>query len=64
MKKIISVLALAAFTFGMAQETPKKDCCAGKGKKECKMSHKKDSAVSKKDCTTKHAKSYSAKKAA
>ena len=41
MKKIISVLAITAFTFGFAQETPKKSCCAGKYKKECKMDDKK-----------------------
>ena len=41
MKKIISVLAITAFTFGFAQETPKKSCCAGKDKKECKMEDKK-----------------------
>lgn len=41
MKKIISVLAVTAFTFGFAQETPKKTCCAGKDAKECKMDAKK-----------------------
>ena len=41
MNKIISVLAITAFTFGFAQETPKKSCCAGKDKKECKMDDKK-----------------------
>ena len=41
MKKIISVLAIAAFTLNFAQETPKKSCCAGKDKKECKMDGKK-----------------------
>ena len=37
MKKIFSVLAISATTLGFAQETPKKSCCAGKDKKECKM---------------------------
>ena len=41
MKKIISILAVSAFTFGFAQETPKKSCCATKDKKECKMEDKK-----------------------
>ena len=44
MKKIISVLAVAAFTFGFAQETPKKSCCAGKDAKSCKMDSKKKTA--------------------
>ncbi|WP_304344789.1 hypothetical protein [Chryseobacterium koreense] len=42
MKKIISILAIAAFTASFAQEAPKKDCCAGKDKKECKMDSKKN----------------------
>ncbi|SEF66919.1 hypothetical protein SAMN05421847_0589 [Halpernia humi] len=65
MKKIISILAISAFTFTYAQETPKKTCCAGKDKKECKMDEKKmaksnnskacktkmkDCKMSKKDC--------------
>ena len=61
MKKIISVLALIAFTFAYSQETPKKDCCAGTDKKECKMDRKKmakscdmkdhkDCKMDKKDC--------------
>ncbi len=41
MKKIISILAITAFTFCFAQEAPKKSCCAGKEKKECKMDGKK-----------------------
>ena len=41
MKKLISVLAITAFTFAYSQETPKKSCCAGKDKKECKMDDKK-----------------------
>ncbi|KIA90433.1 hypothetical protein [Kaistella jeonii] len=43
MKKIISVLAITACTFAYSQETPKKDCCAGKDKKECSMEGKKTS---------------------
>ncbi|MEN9487258.1 MAG: hypothetical protein RIR56_946, partial [Bacteroidota bacterium] len=34
MKRIIAVLAISVFTLGMAQETPKKSCCAAKDKKE------------------------------
>jgi len=41
MKKLMSVLAITAFTFAYSQETPKKACCAGKDKKECKMDSKK-----------------------
>ncbi|MBN8623121.1 MAG: hypothetical protein J0L47_08330 [Flavobacteriales bacterium] len=41
MKKIISVLAISAFTLTFAQEAPKKSCCAGKDAKECKMDGKK-----------------------
>ncbi|UOE42400.1 hypothetical protein MTP09_07145 [Chryseobacterium suipulveris] len=41
MKKFISVLAITVFTIGFAQEAPKKACCAGKDKKECKMDNKK-----------------------
>lgn len=58
---MISILALTAFTFAFSQETPKKDCCAGKDKKECKMDSKKmakscdmkdhkDCKMDKKDC--------------
>lgn len=61
MKKIISVLAVTAFTLTFAQEAPKKSCCAGKDKKECSMSDKKmaktcdmkdhkDCKMNKKDC--------------
>ncbi|WP_417431547.1 hypothetical protein [Halpernia sp.] len=62
MKKIISILALSAFTFTFAQQTPKKDCCVGKDKKECKMDNKKmaktsdtkkDTKMMKKDCEMK-----------
>ena len=49
MKKVISVLAITLFTLGFAQETPKKSCCAGKDKKECKMADKKSEKV----CTMK-----------
>lgn len=41
MKKLISIIAICTFTVAVAQETPKKDCCAGKDKKECKMDGKK-----------------------
>ncbi len=71
MKKIISVLAVAAFTFGYAQETPKKSCCAGKDVKECKMGDKKMAKAcdmkGHKDCKTQCAtktKKSSVKKAA
>lgn len=60
MKKIISVLAITAFTFAYSQETPKKDCCAGKDKKECKMDGKKTTKTcdmkDHKDCKTDHSK--------
>ncbi|MDQ0475831.1 MULTISPECIES: hypothetical protein [Chryseobacterium] len=49
MKKVISVLAITIFTLGFAQEAPKKACCSGKDKKECKMGDKKDN----KACTMK-----------
>lgn len=52
MKKLISILALFAFTFGMAQETPKKEDCKGKDKKECKN---KAECKDKKDCKDKKA---------
>lgn len=42
MKRIIAVLAISVFTLGMAQETPKKSCCAAKDKKECASKDKKD----------------------
>lgn len=71
MKKIISVLAVATFTFGFAQETPKKSCCAGKDAKECKMDTKKTAKScdmkNHKDCkmhTDAKAKKVTAKKAA
>jgi hypothetical protein len=41
MRKIISFFAVTVFTFGFAQESPKKSCCAGKDKKECKKEDKK-----------------------
>lgn len=41
MKKIISVLAISAFTLSFAQETPKGGCCAGKDKKACSVNDKK-----------------------
>lgn len=44
MKKLLAVAALAAFTFGIAQqETPKKG--DHKGKKECKVKGKKANAT-------------------
>jgi hypothetical protein len=66
MKKILSVIAFTAFTVAFAQETPKKDCCAGKDKKECKMDDKKmaktcdmkdhkNCKMDKKDCKEKKA---------
>ena len=70
MKKIISVLAITAFTFGLAQEAPKKSCCAGKDKKECKMDGKKTAKncdmKDHKDCKVDHSKEKKAeaKKAA
>ena len=58
MKKIVSVLAITAFTFGFAQETPKKSCCAGKDAKECKMDGKKTAKAcdmkDHKDCKMDH----------
>ena len=39
MKRIIAVLAISVFTLGMAQETPKKSCCAAKDKKELKTEY-------------------------
>ncbi len=51
MKRIIAVLAISVFTLGMAQETPKKSCCAAKDKKECSAKEKKECASKdKKDC--------------
>ena len=44
MKRIIAVLAISVFTLGMAQETPKKSCCAAKDKKECSAKEKKECA--------------------
>ena len=44
MKKFLAMAAITAFTFGMAQETPKKSCCAGKDAKSCKMDSKKRTA--------------------
>ena len=71
MKKIISVLAITAFTFGFAQEAPKKSCCAGKDAKSCKMDSKKKTAKAcdmkdHKDCKVDHSKEKKAeaKKAA
>ena len=70
MKKLISVLAIAAFTVAYAQETPKKSCCAGKDKKECKMDGKKTAKncdmKDHKDCKVDHSKEkkQEAKKAA
>lgn len=56
MKKMITVLAVTAFTFGFAQVAPKKSCCAGKDAKECKMGDKKTSKActmkGHKDCKT------------
>lgn len=72
MKKVFSVLAIAAFSLTFAQETPKKSCCAtSNSKKECKMGDKKmakscdmkDHKNCKTDCSTATKKS-SAKKAA
>lgn len=56
MRKIISVLAVALFTFSYAQETPKKSCCSGKDAKEC--TKKKKTA---KACTTKDHKNCKSK---
>jgi hypothetical protein len=53
MKKLISVLAITAFVFGFAQETPKKSCCSGKEAKECKTDDKKSA----KECGNKEEKS-------
>lgn len=54
MKRIIAVLAISVFTLGMAQETPKKSCCAAKDKKECSTKDKKEcSTKDKKECTSK-----------
>ncbi|MBW8361367.1 MAG: hypothetical protein K0M56_04175 [Kaistella sp.] len=70
MKKIISVLAITAFTLNFAQETPKKSCCAGKDAKECKMDGKKTAKAcdmkNHKDCKMDHSKvkKTTAKKAA
>ncbi|TXF74951.1 hypothetical protein [Chryseobacterium sp.] len=70
MKKIISVLAITAFTMTFAQETPKKSCCAGKDAKECKMDGKKTAKScdmkNHKDCKMDHSKmrKMTAKKAA
>lgn len=44
MKKLVLTIAVCAFTFGLAQETPKKACCSDKEKKEC---HDKKEASSK-----------------
>jgi hypothetical protein len=41
MKKLFAIVTVSVFTLGIAQNTPKKDCCAGKDKKECKMDGKK-----------------------
>ena len=59
MKRIIAVLAISVFTLGMAQETPKKSCCAAKDKKECSTKDKKEcSAKEKKECASKEVKIY------
>ncbi len=55
MKKLISVLAVSVFALGMAQETPKKSCCAGKSKKDAKSCD----MASKKSCDTKDKKDKS-----
>lgn len=52
MKKLIAILAVSVFTLGMAQETPKKACCAGKDKKECSTKDKK-ACKTMKDCKDK-----------
>ncbi|MBU4539150.1 MAG: hypothetical protein L6264_04770 [Weeksellaceae bacterium] len=66
MKKIISVLALTAFTFSFAQEAPKKACCTGKDAKECKMDAKKTAQScdmkNHKDCKMDHSKDKKAAK--
>ena len=58
MKKMLSVLAITAFTFGFAQETAKKSCCAGKEAKDCKMDGKKTAKAcdmkNHKDCKMDH----------
>lgn len=60
MKKILSILAMAAFTATFAQEAPKKSCCAGKDAKECKMGEKKTAKncdmTHHKDCKIDHSK--------
>ena len=61
MKKLIFALALCTFTFGLAQETPKKACCSDKDKKEChdkkevSSKDKKASKGKKACCSTKKA---------
>lgn len=66
MKKIISVLAITAFTFAFAQEAPKKSCCAGKDAKECKTDSKKMAKTcdtkNHKDCKIDHSKEKKAVK--
>lgn len=61
MKQIISILAIAAFTLGEAQEVHQKSCCAGKKKecttgkktaKDCKLQNHKDCGG---DCKAKKA---------
>jgi hypothetical protein len=54
MKKIFLTIALAIFSVGFSQETPKKACCAGKDKKECATKDKKEcSDKEKKECSGK-----------
>ena len=51
MKKFITVVAVALFTIGYSQETPKKSCCSDKAKKECSIKDKKECAnKDKKEC--------------
>ncbi len=70
MKKVFSVLAIAAFSLTFAQQTPKKSCCAD-SKKHCNMGEKKTAKAcdmkDHKNCTsqcTATAKKSSGKKAA
>lgn len=45
MKRIIAVLAISVFTLAMAQETPKKSCCAAKDKKNAALKKKKNALL-------------------
>jgi len=45
MKRIIAVLAISVFTLAMAQETPKKSCCAQKIKKNVAQKKRKSALL-------------------